>query len=92
LHEPESGAFDDADRSFNARSRSAESAVSAFKLANGASIKGNESGQVARSNIQAGTSSHRSAAEPLNVQRKTTPSALSTASWIATRIPNHGCQ
>ena len=32
------------------------------------------------------------AAEPLNVQRKTTPSALSTASWIATCIPNHGCQ
>jgi len=30
-------------------------------------------GQAARSNIQAGTSSHRSAAEPLNVQRKTTP-------------------
>jgi hypothetical protein len=26
------------------------------------------------------------------VQRKTTPSALSTASWIASRIPNHGCQ
>ena len=50
------------------------------------------SGQVARSNIQAGTSSHRSAAEPFNVQRKTTPSALSTASWIATRNPNHGCQ
>ena len=24
------------------------------------------------------------------MQRKTTPSALSTASWIATRIPNHG--
>ena len=47
---------------------------------------------LARSNIQAGTSSHRSAAEPLNVQRKTMPSALSIASWIATRIPNHGCQ
>jgi len=49
-------------------------------------------GQAARSNIQAGTSSHRSAAEPLNVQRKTTPSALSAAAWIATRILNHGCQ
>jgi len=47
---------------------------------------------LARSNIQAGTSSHRSAAEPLNVQQKTTPSALSTVPWIATRIPNHGCQ
>jgi hypothetical protein len=32
--------------------------------------------QLARSNIQAGTSSHRSADEPLNVQRKTTSSAL----------------
>jgi hypothetical protein len=38
-----------------------------------------ESRHLARSNIQAGTSSHRSAAEPLNVQRKTTSSALSTA-------------
>jgi hypothetical protein len=80
LHEPESGAFDDADRSFNARSRSAESAVSALKLANGASIEGNESGQVARSNIQAGTSSQRSASDPVNVQRKAMPSALSIAS------------
>jgi hypothetical protein len=38
------------------------------------------SGHLTRSNIQAGTSSHRSVAEPLNVQRKTTSSALSTAS------------
>jgi hypothetical protein len=26
------------------------------------------------------------------VQRKTAPPALSIVSWIATRIPNHGCQ
>jgi len=79
LDEPESGAFDDADRSFNARSRSAESAASAFKLANGASIS-NGSGQTARSNIQVGTSSQRSASDPINVQRKAMPSALSIAS------------
>jgi hypothetical protein len=35
---------------------------------------------LARSNIQPGTSSDRSVAEPLNVQRKTTPPALSTSS------------
>jgi hypothetical protein len=40
---------------------------------------------------QAGTSSQRSAADPLNVQRKTTPPAFAIASWIATRLPNHGC-
>jgi hypothetical protein len=80
LHESESGAFDDADRTFNARSRSAESAASAFKLVNGASIKGNELGQAARSNIHAGISSQRSASDPVNVQRKAMPSALSIAS------------
>jgi len=61
-------------------------------LTKGDAVSRGESMHLARSNIQAGTSSNRSAAEPLNVQRKTTPSALSTASWIATRIPNHGCQ
>jgi hypothetical protein len=80
LHEPESGAFDDADRSFNARSRSAESATSALKLVNGTFVNGNGSGQVARSNIQAGTSSQRSASNPVNVQRKEMPSTLSIAS------------
>jgi hypothetical protein len=80
LDEPKSGAFDDADRSFNARSRSAESAASALKLVNGASIKDNGPGQVARSNIQAGTSSERSVSDSVNVQRKAMPSALSIAS------------
>ena len=65
---------------------------SASMLTKGDAVSRDGSRHLARSNIQAGTSSHRSAAEPLNVQRKTTPSALSTASWIATRIPNHGCQ
>ena len=49
-------------------------------LTNGDVVSRGGSRTAARSNIQAGTSSHRSAAEPLNVQRKTTPSALSTAS------------
>ena len=61
-------------------------------LTKGDAVSRDGSRHLARSNIQAGTSNNRSAAEPLNVQRKTTPSALSTASWIATRIPNHGCQ
>jgi len=61
-------------------------------LTKGDAVSRGGSGQAARSNIQAGTSSHRSVAEPLNVQRKTTPSTLSAASWIATRILNHGCQ
>jgi hypothetical protein len=36
--------------------------------------------QAERSNIHAGTSSQRSASEPLKLQRKTTPSDLSIAS------------
>jgi hypothetical protein len=50
-----------------------------------------ESAQAARSNIQAGTSSHRVASEPLSVQRKTTSSDLATAWWTKTDRPNHGC-
>jgi hypothetical protein len=93
LDAPECGAFDDDSGGFfNAcRSRS-DSADSASMLTKGDVVSRDRSGHIARSNIQAGTSSHRSKAEPLNVQRQTTPSALSTASWIATRIPNHGCQ
>jgi hypothetical protein len=49
-------------------------------LTKGDAVSRDGSWHLARSNIHAGTSSHRSAAEPLNVQRKTTPSALSTAS------------
>jgi hypothetical protein len=48
-------------------------------LTKGDAVSRGESKHLARSNIQAGTSSHRSAPEPLNVQRKTTPSPLSTA-------------
>ena len=44
----------------------------------------------ARSNIQAGTSSQRSASEASSVQRKTTPSALSITAWTQTSRPNHG--
>ena len=58
---PESGAFDDAARSFNARSRSADSAASEATLTNGSGVSRSSSGQAARSNIQAGTSSQRSA-------------------------------
>jgi hypothetical protein len=49
------------------------------------------SAQAARSNIQAGISSHRVASEPLSVQRKTTSSGLATAWWTKTDRPNHGC-
>jgi hypothetical protein len=48
-------------------------------LTKGDAVSRGESRQLARSNIQAGTSSHRSAPEPLNEQRKMTPSALSIA-------------
>jgi hypothetical protein len=48
-------------------------------LTKGDAVSRGESRHLARSNIQAGTSSHRSAPEPLSVQQKTTPSALSTA-------------
>jgi hypothetical protein len=89
---PECGTFDDDSGGSNACRRRSDSADSASMLTKGDAVSRCGWGQAARSNIQAGTSSHRSAAEPLNVQRKTTTSALSTASWIATRIPNHGCQ
>ena len=92
LDAPEYGAFDDDRGGFNACRRRSDSTDSASMLTKGDAVSGDGSRHLARSNIQAGTSNHRSAAEPLNVQRKTTPSALSTASWIATRIPNHGCQ
>lgn len=39
-----------------------------------------------RSNIQAGTSSQRSASEPLSLQRKIVPSALSIAALTPTQI------
>src|SRR4030081_1591398 len=92
LDAPECGAFDDDSGSFNACRRRSDSADSASMLTKGDAVSRGESRHFARSNIQAGTSTHRSAAEPLNVQRKTTPSPLSTAPWMATRIPNHGCQ
>src|ERR1700716_4351540 len=57
--------------------------AAAETLTKGDAVSRDGSRHLARSNIQAGTSNNRSAAEPLNVQRKTTPSALSTASWIA---------
>ena len=48
-------------------------------------------GHAARSNIQAGISSQRSASDPLSVQRKSTPPALPIVPWTQTRRPNHGC-
>src|SRR4030081_999133 len=92
LDAPECGAFDDDSGGFNACRRRSDSTDSASILTKGDAVSRDGSRHLARSNIQAGTSNNRSAAEPRNVQRKTTPSALSTASWIASRIPNHGCQ
>jgi hypothetical protein len=80
-------AFDDDRGVFDACRRSSDSAISAFMSTKGDAVSCSGWGQAARSNIRVGTS-HRSAAEPFNVQRKTTPSALSTASWIATCNPN----
>jgi hypothetical protein len=77
---PECDAFDDGCGSFNACRRRSDSADSASMLTKGDALSRVGSGHLTRSNIQAGTSSHRSVAEPLNVQRKTTSSALSTAS------------
>ena len=64
---------------FNARSRSADSARKRVEADERRFRQRHRSGQAARSNIQAGTSSQRSASDPVNVQRKTTPSALSIA-------------
>jgi hypothetical protein len=80
LDAPESGAFDDAFLSFNVCSSKPASADSAAMSTNGAAVTKAKSAQLERSNIQAGTSSHRSASHPLSVQRKTTPPALSIAS------------
>jgi hypothetical protein len=77
---PECGAFDDGSGGFNACRRRSDSADNASTLTKGDAISRVASRHLTRSNIQAGTSSHRSAAEPLNVQRKTTSSALSTTS------------
>ena len=88
---PENGAFEGADDAVNVCWRRSVRADSAPTLTKGAVATHDPSAQAARSNIQAGTSSQRSAADPLSVQRKTTPSAFSIASWIATRTPNHGC-
>jgi hypothetical protein len=71
------------------RSANADSAATATK---GLVESIAPSAQAARSNIQAGTSSQRSASDPLSVHRKMAQSALSTASWMQTRSPNHGCQ
>src|SRR5512135_3191186 len=60
-------------------------------LINGEVAKCLWSGQAARSNIQAGTSSQRSASNPVSVQRKTSPSVFAIVSWTATRIVDHGC-
>jgi hypothetical protein len=75
----ENGVFDDAKRSFNVCCSSAASAVSAAKSA-WALAAARMLAQANRSNIQAGTSSQRSASEPLKLQRQTIPSDLSIAS------------
>jgi hypothetical protein len=60
---------------FNACRRRSDSADSASMLTKGDAVSRVGSRHLARSNIQAGTSSPRSAAEPPNVRRKTTLSA-----------------
>jgi len=64
------GAFDDARGSLNTCRKSAASALSAAKSA-WASTAARTRAHAERSNIQAGTSSQRSASEPLKLQRKT---------------------
>jgi hypothetical protein len=91
LDAPESGIFEAADAAANVCWRRSVRADSAPTLTKGAVTRDDASAHAARSNIQAGTSSPRSAADPLSVQRKMTLSAFATASWIATRVPNHGC-
>src|SRR5262245_27388557 len=78
LDTPESGAFDDAKRLSSACRKSAASAVSAAR-STWASAATRTRAQADRSNIQAGTSSQRSASEPLRLQRKTVPPDLSIA-------------
>jgi hypothetical protein len=74
----------------NAQTRSADRVLSASRLTNGAATKRTSSGQVARSNIQAAMSSHRSASKPFNVQRKNAPPVFSTTEWTKTSRPVHG--
>ena len=78
LDTPESGAFDDAKRLSSACRKSAASAVSAAR-STWASAATRTRAQADWSNIQAGTSSQRSASEPLRLQRKTVPPDLSIA-------------
>ena len=47
--------------------------------------------QTERSNIQAGSSSHRPEASSSQLQRKTSPAVFSITSWMCTSRPNHGC-
>src|SRR6266436_141783 len=73
----ESGAFDDVKRSFNTCPKSATRFVSAVRSTWASATR--TLAQADRSNIQAGTSSQRSASEPLRLQRKTVPLDLSIA-------------
>jgi len=66
-------------RAFDTLNKSCASVESAGALTQGIAESVARSKQAARSNIHAGTSSQRSASEPLSVQRKTTPSILWTA-------------
>jgi hypothetical protein len=68
---PESTAFDEAMRAFNTSARRPASTASADESTWGVVVTIESSTQAARSNIQAGISSHRDAWEPLSVQRKT---------------------
>ncbi len=88
---PEDDTLEGADDAVNVCWRRSARADSAPTLTKGDVATHDTSAHAARSNIQAGTSSQRSAADPLSVQRKTTPCAFSIASWMTTHITNHGC-
>ena len=88
---PQSGTFDDAGRAFSRSARSFPKADSAAMSTNGLVESVAWPAHAVWSNIHAGTSSQRSVSDPLSVQRKTTPPALSIVPWIQTRRPNHGC-
>jgi hypothetical protein len=72
-------AFDDGASVFNTWSSSADKAPRASRLTKGSVKERTSVTHAARSNIQAGISSHRPASDPSKVQRKTPPSALSIA-------------
>jgi hypothetical protein len=81
---PESGTFDDAGRAFTTSARSFPKPDSAAMSTKGLVESVAWPAQAAWSNIHAGTSSQRSASDPLSVQLNTAPLALSIVPWMQT--------